>query len=41
MTKAEGDKAHCTMGGKCTCNCCDKRAGKHCGTHNTNCHDSC
>jgi len=23
------------------CNCCDRNANKHCGTHDKGCHDSC
>ena len=25
----------------CNCNCCDRGANKHCGTHDKGCHDSC
>ncbi len=25
----------------CTCNCCDKRANKHCEVHENGCHVKC
>lgn len=32
---------NCPWAGSCTCNCCDKRANRHCGDHSSKCHVGC
>jgi hypothetical protein len=31
----------CPWAGDCTCNCCNKRTGRHCYAHNNHCHLGC
>jgi hypothetical protein len=40
VSTAGSPSSTCTRS-DCQCNCCDKRAGKHCGEHGNTCHNRC